>query len=59
MGHLAPVRDLRCLPFTQMLKIGLVSRGAVERTPNAFRIPPVPYPAPTSGPVWPSDFLAI
>ena len=50
---------LRCLPCTQMLKIGLVTRGSVERTPNGSRIPPVPHPAPTSGPVWPSDFLPI
>ena len=59
MGHFRQIAILDCLPCTQMLKIGLVTRGSVERTQNVLRIPPVPHPAPTSGPVWPSDFLPI
>ena len=53
MGHFRQIAILDCPLCNQMLKIGLV------RTPNALRIPPVPHPAPTSGPVWPSDFLPI
>ena len=59
MGHFRQIAILDCLPCAQMLKIGLVPRGSVERIPNMLRIPPVPHRASTSGPVWHSDFLPI